>query len=56
MIDLGPHGDYIIASYAITAVAIVGLIIWAKVSEAAQRKVLKRLEEQGITRRSARKE
>lgn len=56
MIDLGTHSEYIIASYIITAVAIFGLVIWVKLSESAQHKILKRLEEQGITRRTARKE
>ena len=56
MIDLGTYGEYIVASYVITAIAIAGLVIWVKLSEAAQHKILKRLEEQGITRRSARKE
>jgi heme exporter protein D len=50
--DLGPHTAIILSAYAITAVVLGGLIAHVVLSERKQRKVLLKLEEQGIRRRS----
>jgi heme exporter protein D len=50
--DLGPHAAIIWSAYAITAVVLGGLVAHIVLSERKQRKVLLRLEEQGIRRRS----
>ena len=50
--NLGPHTDFIIAAYAIAALVIVGLIAWVELDNRAQRRRLKDLHAQGVTRRS----
>ena len=50
--NLGPHTDFIIAAYAIAALVIIGLIVWIELDNRAQRRHLKRLQAQGVTRRS----
>jgi len=50
--DLGPHGVFIWLAYGITAVVIAALVIRAITEERRQRRVLVRLDEQGIKRRS----
>ena len=50
--NLGPHADFIIASYAIAVLVVAGLIIWVEADNRAQRRKLARLAAQGITRRS----
>ncbi len=52
--NLGPHADFIIASYAVTAFVIAALIAWVMLDYSAQRRVLGNLEDRGITRRSRR--
>ena len=52
--NLGPHADFIIASYALTAVVVAAMIAWVLFDYAAQRRVLGELEERGVTRRSQR--
>ncbi len=54
MTSLGPHADFIIASYAVTALVIVALVGWITADYAAQRRVLADLEQRGIARRSRR--
>ncbi len=54
MTSLGPHADFIIASYAVTALVIAALVGWIAADCAAQRRVLADLEERGVTRRSRR--
>ena len=49
---LGPHADFIIAAYSIAALVIVGLVVWVELDNRAQRRHLKDLHAQGITRRS----
>jgi heme exporter protein D len=49
---LGPHADFIIAAYAIAALVIIGLIVWVELDNRAQRRRLKNLHAQGVTRRS----
>jgi heme exporter protein D len=52
--NLGPHADFIIASYAVTAFVVAMLIAWVMLDYAAQRRILGDLEDRGITRRSRR--
>lgn len=49
---LGPHWGFIVASYAIFAAAVLGLILWVIADHRAQRKALADLEARGIRRRS----
>jgi heme exporter protein D len=53
-VNLGPHADFIIASYAMTVFVVAALIAWVLLDYSAQRRVLGDLEERGITRRSRR--
>ena len=50
--NLGPHADFIIASYAVTVFVIGSLIAWIVLDYSAQRRILGNLEDQGVTRRS----
>ncbi|MEP6826911.1 MAG: heme exporter protein CcmD [Aestuariivirga sp.] len=50
--NLGPHAGFIIAAYAVTALVIIGLIVWIEVDNRMQRRRLAKLHAQGITRRS----
>ena len=50
--NFGPHASFIIASYAVSAVVIVALIVWVMLDYAAQRRILGDLEQRGIKRRS----
>ena len=50
--DLGPHGWFILAAYAATALVIVGLILRAVVDHRAQLLALTDLEGRGVRRRS----
>ena len=52
--NLGPHADFIVASYAVTALVVVALIGWIAADYRAQRRVLADLEQRGVTRRSQR--
>jgi heme exporter protein D len=49
---LGPHADFIVASYALTAFVVAALIAWVVLDHSAQRHTLGELEERGVTRRS----
>jgi heme exporter protein D len=53
MPDLGPHAAFIWAAYAVTFVAVLGLVIFIVQDDRRQRQLLADLERQGITRRSA---
>ena len=53
---IGQHADFTVASSAVTAFVIAGLIAWVLFDHAAQRRVLGDLEEHGITRRSRKDE
>ena len=53
MPDLGPHAAFIWAAYAVTFVAVAGLIGLIVQDDSRQRQLLADLERQGITRRSA---
>jgi heme exporter protein D len=54
MMSLGPHADFIIASYALVALVMAALIGWIAFDYAAQRRILADLEQRGVTRRSRR--
>jgi heme exporter protein D len=51
--DLGPHAAFIWAAYGVTTVVITALIARGILDERRQRRILVRLDEQGIRRRSA---
>lgn len=48
--DLGPHSGFILASYVLTAGAILGLLIWIILDRRHLEADLARLAEQGISR------
>jgi heme exporter protein D len=50
--DLGPHAAFIIASYAMATLVVLGLVAWVLADHAAQRRLLADLEARGVTRRS----
>ncbi|MGN6571158.1 MAG: heme exporter protein CcmD [Pseudolabrys sp.] len=52
--NLGPHADFIIASYAVTAFVVAAMVAWVVLDHSSLRRVLGDLEEQGVTRRSRR--
>jgi heme exporter protein D len=53
MPDLGPHAAFIWAAYAVTFIAVAGLVGLIVQDDRRQRQLLADLERQGITRRSA---
>ncbi|MGB6349620.1 MAG: heme exporter protein CcmD [Pseudolabrys sp.] len=53
--NLGPHADFIIAAYAVTAVVVAALVAWVVLDYSAQRRILGDLDDRGITRRAQRK-
>jgi heme exporter protein D len=50
--NLGPHAAFIVASYVMAALVVLGLIAWVLADFRAQRRVLADLEARGIRRRS----
>jgi heme exporter protein D len=52
--NLGPHADFIVASYAVTVFVIALLVAWVVLDYSAQRRILGDLEERGVQRRSQR--
>jgi heme exporter protein D len=50
--DLGPHAAFIVASYAIVAIVMVGLVAWLVVDGRRQQRILDELEARGVRRRS----
>ena len=54
--NFGPHASFIVASYAMTVIVVIGLIAWIARDYAAQRRILNDLESRGIKRRSQRGE
>ena len=53
--NLGPHADFIVASYAVSAFVVALLLAWVVLDYSSQRRILGDLEERGVTRRSRRK-
>ncbi|CAM5583796.1 heme exporter protein D [Aquamicrobium terrae] len=49
---MSPHTLYVAAAYAITAVALAGLIGWVLLDQRARAKELAELEASGVRRRS----
>ena len=52
--NLGPHADFIIAAYAVTAIVVAALIAWIAFDHLAQQRILADLEKRGVIRRSHR--
>ena len=50
--NLGQHAAFIVASYAVAALVVLGLIAWVLADFRAQRRVLADLEARGMRRRS----
>jgi heme exporter protein D len=50
--NLGPHAAFIVASYVMAALVVLGLIAWVLADFRAQRRVLADLEARGVRRRS----
>ena len=50
--DLGPHAAFIVASYVMAALVVLGLAAWVLADYRAQQRVLADLEARGVTRRS----
>ncbi len=48
--DLGPHAGFIIASYLLCLVTVLGLIVWVLVDRRTQNRALEELAGQGISR------
>ncbi|MFA6266287.1 MAG: heme exporter protein CcmD [Pseudolabrys sp.] len=54
--SLGPHASFIVASYIVTAIVVIGLVAWIQRDYAVQRRILGDLEQRGIKRRSQARE
>ena len=50
--DLGPHAAFIVSSYAIVAVVMIGLVAWLILDGRRQQRTLDELEARGVRRRS----
>jgi len=50
--DLGPHAAFIVASYAIVAVVMIGLVVWLFLDGRRYQRALEALEARGVRRRS----
>lgn len=50
--DLGPHAPFIVASYAIVTVVLIGLVAWLILDGRRQQRILDDLEARGVRRRS----
>ncbi|ODT44680.1 heme exporter protein CcmD [Bosea sp. (in: a-proteobacteria)] len=55
MLELGPHGGFILAAYLASGLILCGLAALILLDRRAQRRALALLEQQGIGRRSERK-
>lgn len=49
----GDHAAYIIPSYLVTALVMLGLLVWIKLTYAKHQKEIAALEQKGISRGSA---
>jgi heme exporter protein CcmD len=52
--NLGPHADFIVAAYALTAFVVAAITAWVALDYSIQRRLIGDLEERGVTRRSRR--
>jgi len=50
--DLGPHAAFIIASYAVVATVMIGLVAWLLFDGRRYQRALEALEARGVRRRS----
>lgn len=50
--SLGTHAAFIVAAYITGLVVVIGLIVWVAADYAAQKRLIRDLEQQGVTRRS----
>mgnify|MGYP001796572992 CR=1 FL=1 len=48
--DLGPHSGFIVASYALCVLTVLGLIAWVRIDKIVQDRAQKELADQGIGR------
>lgn len=55
MLELGPHGGFILAAYLASGLILCGLAALILLDRRAQRRALALLEQQGLGRRSERK-
>jgi heme exporter protein D len=53
--SFGPYATFIVASYALAALVVAGLIGWIALDYRRQRRALRDLEASGVRRRSAQK-
>lgn len=53
MTALGQHAVFIVGAYVAAAIIVLALLAWVIADYYTQRAILKRLEERGVTRRSA---
>jgi heme exporter protein D len=51
--SLGPYAAFIVTSYVLVIVVVAALIGWVIVDYRRQRLILRKLEAEGVTRRSA---
>jgi len=47
------HGGFIVLGYAITALVLIGLVVWVVIDHRAQKRRIAELEARGARRRSA---
>jgi heme exporter protein D len=52
--NLGAHAGFILISYAVAIAVILALIAWVALDFRAQQRMLRDLEDRGVTRRSQR--
>ncbi len=50
--SLGPYASFIVGSYALVTLVVLGLIAWIATDLRRQRNALRELEARGVTRRS----
>jgi heme exporter protein D len=51
--DLGPHAAFIVLAYVAASAIVAALVVWVVVDYRRQLRVLRKLEAEGIVRRSA---
>jgi heme exporter protein D len=54
--DLGPHATFIVIAYAVVWAIVALLVAWVVSDYRRQLRTLRRLEAEGVTRRSARQD
>ncbi len=50
--DLGPHANFILLSYAAAAFLLTALVLWVVIDYRAQTRAIDALESKGVSRRS----